>query len=251
MQKPEKTSEGTIVLDDDFSFCGGGLFFDYAVFCPADYGDNALIERFFKNTKGACRERYLYIPNKFSQKDEESIARLFPLFDGLYVEGTFGVNLAKRYGKELILGTGANIYNRADVFRAKKHTDKLCLSKELSLSEAKDLDGYYYSLGSIKLMDLLYCPFKKDCANCKRGDTSVLSDGGRDFVLRRVKLNGCRFEVYNCSPLVTSCADRAVVDLVTLPANKKRAALAALGDKEALKKLFPDYTTGHENKPLL
>ena len=245
--KDKKLPSGIIVLDDEFSFTCP-TFIDCAVLCPSDYGDNALIDRFFEKTEGRAREKYLYIPNKFSFKDEDAVAELFPRFDGLYVDGTFGIKLARRYGKKLILGTGANVYNAIDV-AAVSEKDLVCLSKELSAAEANELGGYYYSLGAIKVMDLNYCPFKKDCAACGRETFSRLFDGEREFV-RRVKLNGCRFEVYNCSPLVTANGERAVINLVTIPADKKLAAIKSLGDKPALKELFPNYTSGHENKPL-
>ena len=246
----EISSKGIIVLDDDFSFIKD-FSIDTAVFCPSDYGDNGLIDEFFEKTEGSACERYLYIPNKFSINDERVVSSVINRFDGLYVEGSFGIELSKRYGVKLILGTGANVYNSFDVAEAKNYADKICLSKELSFTEANKLDGYYYSLGAIKVMDLLYCPFKKECAACKRGDNSTLFDGEREFIVRRVKINGCRFEVYNCATLVTKNRERAVINMVTVPKEKKLAALKALGDKKALKEIFENHTFGHENKPLL
>lgn len=249
--KPKgKKSRGVIVLDDDFSFIDDYRL-DIAVFCPSDYGDNRLIDGFFEKTAKSRCKKYLYIPNKFSSADEKSVSDIFSRFDGFYVDGTFGAELAKRYKKDLVLGTGANVYNQIDCALSAGVSDKVCLSKELSLKEAEDLDGYYYSLGSIKLMDLLYCPFKKTCKNCRRNDISTLYDGEREFIVRRVKLNGCRFEVYNCAALVTENRERAIVNLVTLPKEKKLPALLSLGDKAALKKLFKDHTSGHEKKPLI
>ena len=57
--------------------------------------------------------------------------------------------------------------------------------------------------GAIKVMDLAYCPFSKDCRNCDRRELYTLTDGdGRAFPLRRYRLSGaCRFEVYNCALL--------------------------------------------------
>ena len=241
--------KGVIVLDDDFSYIKD-FPVDVAVFCPSDYGDNGLIDGFFEKTARSDCKKYLYIPNKFSSEDEAAIAPVIARFDGLYVDGTFGIETAKRLKKELILGTGANVYNGVDAAFAESVSDRFCLSKELSIKEAEALGGYYYSFGSIKLMDLLYCPFKKQCASCRRGDISTLDDGEREFIVRRVKLNGCRFEVYNCAVLVTENKERAVVDLVTVPREKKLPALLSLGDKQALRSLFPSFTTGHENKPL-
>ena len=240
---------GTLVLDDEFAFKTVASF-SHAVLCPSDYGDNGLIDRFFKNLKGVDCDKYLYIPNKFSSLDEQSVKDIIPRFDGLFIDGYFGAELARKYGKKLIFGTGANVYNKLDLSVASSLSDGVCLSKELSVAEAKDLPGYYYSAGALKIMDLIYCPFKKSCADCKRGYLFKMTDGEREFLIRRVKLNGCRFEVYNV-PLATANAKNPIVNLVTLPAEKKTAVLEAVGDKEKLKSLLKNFTTGHENKPLL
>lgn len=244
------SSKGVVVLDDTFEF-SLPIRVDHAVLCPADYADNRVIDGFIRKSDEHIVFKYLYIPNKFSSQDELSIKRFLPLFDGFYVEGVHGINLAARYGKKLILGTGANVYDGVSAAVANKLANGVCLSKELSVSQAKDLCGYYYSAGSIKVMDLLYCPFKKTCADCDRKDISEVSDGERNFFLRRVKLNGCRFELYNGSYLVTANDKRPIVNLIGVKSQIKSLVLSRLGDKRALKEILSPFTSGHENKPLI
>ena len=100
-------------------------------------------------------------------------------------------------------------------------------------------------------MDLAYCPFLKTCNDCKGEDISILSDGERDFILRRVKLSVCRFEVYNPYPLLTDGAKRNFFNLLTLSNNQKVALLKAQNCPISAKNAFTDYTTGHSKKPLL
>ena len=247
---PENRSCGIVVLDDEFAFPLPTAV-THAVLCPADYGDDRVIEGFFDRQKASRAEKYLYIPCKFSSSDEESVSRLIPKFDGLYVEGTFGVELAARYGKKLILGTGANVYDPLSAKIAATFCDGVCLSKELAITDAEKLDGFYYAAGAIKVMDLIYCPFKKTCDDCKGSDRSTLFDGERKFTIRRVRLNGCRFEVYNGASLTTLRRDNAVINLVGLKTKIKPQVIAALGDKKKLNELMPDHTSGHENKPLI
>lgn len=244
------TAKGIVVLDDTFDFISPS-FIDHAVLCPSDYADNRVIDSFLKKFEGTSTVKYLYIPNKFSFEDESFIKKIIPLFDGLYVEGYHGQKLCERYGKKLLLGTGANVYDRVSAYIAASFCGGVCLSKELSASQAKGIDGYYYSAGSIKVMDLLYCPFKKTCKTCERSDISFLSDGERQFIMRRVRLNGCRFEIYNGSYLITAQKDRAVINLIGVKKQHKPLVLSRLGDKAGLQQILKPFTSGHENKPLI
>ena len=69
--------------------------------------------------------------------------------------------------------------------------------------------------------------------------------------MRRVRLNGCRFEIYNGSYLVTAQKDRAVVNLIGVKKQHKPLVLSRLGDKAGLQKILKPFTSGHENKPLI
>jgi len=74
------------------------------------------------------------------------------------------------------------------------------------------------SLGQIKIMSLMYCPFSKQCSSCKRGDFLRLKDSsGRTFTVRRYKLSECRFEIYNESLLRSKTSfKKQIFDFTTL-----------------------------------
>ena len=173
----------------------------------------------------AGQERYLYLPPFFTSKDEELIAPYLEQFDGIYCEGSYGIRLAEKYHKKLFAGTGFNLTNRYAVAEAEKAADYFVLSKEISLREAESLsaqNAFYLAGGGIKVMDLVYCPFLKDCKNCDRRKRYSLTDEeGRAFPLRRYVLTGaCRFEVYNCARLEADmCPKNALYDN-TLPTDK-------------------------------
>ena len=168
--------------------------------------------------------KYLYLPPFFTAKDEELIAPFFKQFEGIYCEGTYGILLAKKYHKKLFAGTGFNLTNRYAVSEVQQIADYFALSKELSLSEAEALlseKSFYLAGGVIKVMDLIYCPFSRDCKNCDRRERYFLTDEeGRKFPLRRYAFSGpCRFELYNCASLsVSTCGGNALYD-ATMPAD--------------------------------
>lgn len=152
------------------------------------------------------KEKYLYLPPFLTSADEELIAPVLKEFDGIYCEGYYGVLLAKKYGIKLFAGTGFNLTNRYAVNEIGKAADYFVLSKEISQQETDALlteRAFVLAGGGIKVMDLCYCPFTKDCKNCDKREYYTLTDEeGRRFPLRRYRLSGaCRFEVYNCALL--------------------------------------------------
>ena len=152
------------------------------------------------------KERYLYLPPFFTSEDEKLIAPILEQFDGIYADGYYGVLLARKYHKKLFAGTGFNLTNRYAVSEVQKVSGYFALSKEISLREAEALateNAFYLAGGVIKVMDLIYCPFSRDCKNCDRRERYTLTDEeGRNSPLRRYTLTGpCRFEVYNCASL--------------------------------------------------
>lgn len=183
--------------------------FENAIFCPADYNDKKLFDKFFtdieKITKnGNGIKTYLYVPAFLTCDDEKIITECSERFDGLYCEGSFGLFLAKRLKKEFFGGVELNVTNRLTYGELEASADKISLSKELSYDELKSMssDGFVLCGGSIKIMSLEYCPFGKKCDSCKRADGFTLKDyDGRVFRVRRYKLSSCRFEIYNCLPL--------------------------------------------------
>lgn len=248
-QTPIADSNSLLIIDENFEDIKD-FKFDVAVFCPKDYHDESLFEKFFIDLKNNSCKKFLYLPPLYNTADNGLIGRLLKNFDGIYVDGYYGVELAKEYNTSLILGCGTNIFNSVSAKAANEVASDYVVSKELTLSSKNGLGGYYLSGGSIKVMDLCYCPFNKDCAKCKGADYSFLSDGERDYTLRRYKLNGCRFQVFNPYPLLTDGANKSAFNFITLNKTQKIALLNNVFRPINAKLNFPDYTTGHSKKPL-
>ena len=192
-------SQRTAVIAEDFE----GLKADVLILKPRDYARVTPEDV----TKGEG-EKFLYFPPLLTAADEKLIAPVLPLFDGIYAEGSYGVKLAEKYKKPLFAGAGFNLTNSFAVTELKAAGAKyFVLSKELSTAEQRRLaaeGAFVLTLGSVKLMDLAYCPFGRTCKSCdRRGEYRLTDEQGRAFPLRRYRLSGkfCRFEVYNCVPL--------------------------------------------------
>ena len=245
----KSNKRSTIVIDRDFKdICD--LNFEHAVFAPDNYLDKSSYDKFFIQLNNHPSKKYLYLFGKMSEQELDALTPFIERFDGLYVDGYYGLNLNKWGYKSIIVGSGANIYNKLAFTEAYKTTPLVVLSKELDKSFlSNNLPGFYYAGGSIKVMDLCYCPFKKDCKNCTKQPFYTLSDDARDFTLRRVAINDCRFELYNCATLLTDYQGDRVLNLITLNVEQKRALLSAKTPNEC-KALFKNHTWGHHLKPL-
>ena len=180
-----------------------GLKADVLIYKPRDYAaiDSAEVR------KGEG-EKFLYLPPFFTAEDEKALLPALALFDGVYAEGSWGVKFAEKYQKKLFAGTGFNLTSRFAVMSAKgAGAEYFALSKELSAREQGALaaeGAFVLTLGSVKVMDLCYCPFGRTCKTCdQRGEYRLTDEAGRSFPLRRYRTGGkyCRFEVYNCVPL--------------------------------------------------
>ena len=192
-----------------------GLKADILIYKPRDYAsiDPAEVQK-------GTGEKFLYLPPFFTAEDERAVASALSLFDGVYAEGSWGVKFAEQYHKKLFAGTGFNLTNRFAVQGAKgAGAEYFALSKELSASEQRALaaeGAFVLTLGSVKVMDLCYCPFGRTCKTCdKRGEYRLTDEAGRSFPLRRYRTGAkyCRFEVYNCVPLAgTDVGAGALVD---------------------------------------
>lgn len=190
----------TAVLSDDLT----GLKADILIYKPRDYARIPAAEV----AKGEG-EKYLFLPPFFSSEDEGLIQAALPLFCGIYCDGFYGLSLAKAYGKKFFAGTGWNLTNAFSVAEAvAAGADCIALSKELTVREQNALAGkdiFSLDFGGVKVMDLCYCPFEKSCSVCDRRQSYTLTDEeGRKFPLRRYRApdGNCRFELYNCAPLV-------------------------------------------------
>ena len=162
--------------------------------CPIDYSNENEIKNFFKQIESFNAVKYLYTPAFLSGADEKILIKAAEKFDGLYVEGASGIYLAKRLNKKIFGGIELNAANPVDVASLKyEKLNEISLSKELNYGELSSLDGWTLTLGDIKIMTLIYCPFGKNCAECARGFRFKLkSDDGREFKVRRYRLgNTC------------------------------------------------------------
>lgn len=213
--------------------CGGRSSAEIVIYKPADY---AKID-----APNCGKERFLYLPPLLSERDEAEIAPALAKFDGVYCEGYYGIPLARKYGKKLFAGAGCNLTNRVAVNgMCEAGADYFVLSHELSSREQQALSAegaFVLAEGSIKVMELCYCPFSRTCADCDRRAFYAMTDeDGRKFPLRRYQIGGkCRFEVYNC---VSLAGEAGIV-----------SRLADSSASEALKNA--GATRGHANRSML
>lgn len=197
-------------------------------------------------------EHYLYLPPQLTAEDETFVGRAVSAFDGIYCEGSYGIVLARKYGKRLFAGTGFNLTNRYAVNGVKEAgATYFTLSKELTAAEQRALSAegaFALSLGDLKVMDLSYCPFERTCADCDKRTVYHLTDeDGRTFPLRRYQTSAawCKFEVYNCAPLSAyNGRSNALVDLTVH--NDLTLAERAFEADGAIR----GSTTGHKNRSL-
>ena len=230
-----------------------GICADLYILKPADYRE--LSENSFP-AWAPGGSRYLYLPAFFSGEDLRFIEGKLDFFDGIYAEGYYGIVCARQWGKKLFAGTGFNLTNSISLARAE--ADFYAVSKELDFSEQESLSGknaFSLTVGGLKVMDILYCPFGKKCGNCDRKRSYVLRDeNGRRFVLRRyVSCEGfCRFELYNCANLVApqNFAGR-LVDVCVLDSDTAAGVCANISDREKLKSLLPASTSGHSGMSMI
>jgi hypothetical protein len=202
-------------------------------------------------------EKYLYLPPFLSGGEIETIEKYILPFDGIYCDGSYGIPLVKKWGKKLFAGTGFNLSNTYDIL---PEFDYYVLSKELDFAEQQELaakNAFVLTAGSLKLMDLIYCPFGKKCAACEKRNKYALTDeGGRSFTVRRYRIGGrCRFELYNCASLLAP-QDLAgalidLSDLSDLPMPELKAIVKGYENQEKTKELLGAVTAGHSKKSVL
>lgn len=226
-----------------------GVTADIYIHKPTDY---AVLDGDYPLPQG---ENFLWLPPFLSGKELQKTEKRLERFDGIYAEGTYGVTLAGRLGKKLFAGTGFNLSNRIAAEQA--DFDYYVLSKELDFDEQRSLsDGraFVLSVGSLKLMDFVYCPFGKRCGECRMKTLSSLRDeGDRTFTLRRYKVDGeCRFELYNCASLLAlQDFSGVLVDLSALPMPEAKRLSAVMGEEGKMKEILQPVTAGHSKKSVL
>ncbi len=203
------------------------------------------IESFLSAFRG---EKYLFVPPYMTGEEVLRIKELCKDFDGIYCDSYFGLLLARELGVAFFAGTGFNITNALSLSQCK--VKYIAVSKELTQKEAENLSAhntFYLVGGNIKVMDLIYCPFEKKCADCdKRTDYTLTDSEGRKFPLRRYKTSECRFEVFNCADLsVKNCAMGKLFDLTL---SESAGGFKASLDLNEYEKSLKNITRGHSVK---
>lgn len=183
------------------------------IFTPKTY-KKEIVEEFLNYYSRFNCDKYLYLPPFLTDEEISKIAELVKDFKGFYVENSYGVRLSEQLNKEPFCGIELNVSNSVTNGYLLSSGYKVCLSKELSFKEISNLNGYVFSLGSIKSMTFEYCPNDKKCSACSVGDFSTLYDyDKRAFTLRRYKTDSCKFELYNNQMLVAkNVSDKMIFD---------------------------------------
>ena len=215
---------------------------DILIYKPLTYED----DKFDKSNL-----TYLYLPPYIKGFEIERIKPFIEKFDGIYCDGSWAIELAEELKMPLFLGTGLNVSNCIDV--AECPSEFVALSKELTTGEQRQLsteNTFALSLGNIKVMDLIYCPFGRRCKDCDKRDVYTLTDeSGRKFPLRRYKTCECRFEVFNCVNLIGVSPVGTLIDC-TLESDPDYVIQINLNEQKQ-KEYFKNYTRGHSNAPVL
>lgn len=194
-----KTIKNICILQNNFNINMYAI--NSFVFIPKDYSDRDLSEHFiaFAHSKNAAA--YLFLPAFASGEDLEILKKLVPIFDGVYADSPYGLKLGEEQRKNIIAGLGLNVFNSVDTAELNARgiaSENIVLSKELSASEISEFKGgSYLAAGKVALMDLIYCPFKKQCLNCNKNEILLKDDCGRTYNVLKYKLSDCRFIVYN------------------------------------------------------
>jgi len=180
----------TICMVDNFSILPSA---DKYVLYPNNYKIlNKYVEEInSKNIKNV----YIFIPSFLSNKDFALIEPYVSCFAGVYADGLNGVFFAKSKHLSLIAGLGLNIFNSISYNSLKDYVncDDIIISKEIASNEV--FAGKTLNFGRVSLMEFIYCPFRNNCDKCSKENFFKCYDEYEDFILRRVEISSCRFEL--------------------------------------------------------
>lgn len=224
-----------------------GVKADIGILKPDDYF--ADLTCLYKDFKG---EKFIYLPPYLTGVEINELEGVISQFDGIYGEGNYAIALASKLNKKLFAGTGFNLSNSVALSEIK--ADYIALSLELTNREIQPLirsNTFSLIAGAIKVMDLIYCPFSRSCKQCdKRAFYTLTDEENRAFPLRRYSAQECRFELYNCNPLVSkSIGQGTLADLTTEQSPAEISTI--INDVDKLKKHYQNYTKGHTENPVL
>ncbi|MBR2617550.1 MAG: DUF3656 domain-containing protein, partial [Clostridia bacterium] len=249
-EKPERMEFAVITDNVDFSLDA----FDNVIYAPTDYHDTEEINAIFEKTQGYSGNVYLYLPPFFTEEDAKVVYPYIKRFYGVFAQSLYGVEFANRLKMPLFLGEECNFTNQTDLEWAKNSfAERFTLSKELSLSEIERgscREAFVPSLGAIKLMQLCYCPMGKTCKSCRVPNAFTMRDEAkREFPVRRYRLNGCKFEVFNnASLLPPKFFNKNLVNFLSLTPQERVGIASAIPNLSACKKALKSTTGGHFSK---
>ena len=189
------------------------LTVDYSLYNHVIYSPHNYIE-LNKITKTS--DAWLYLPPYMSTDDIEIVKPNLSKFKGIYSDGVWALEFAKENNLKLFAGIGFNVFNQIDVNTLRHEcVSEICASKELSFSEINNFYNDLYLLsGAVEIMDLIYCPFSKNCKNCDViNDFELIDKENRVFKVKRYKISECRFKVYNLANLKPSDKYNKIIDL--------------------------------------
>ncbi|MBQ9792160.1 MAG: U32 family peptidase [Clostridia bacterium] len=161
------------------------------------------VENFYKNClKNNIEKFYLNLPKVARKEDFEKIENIILNFNknqiGVVANNISGLNFVKK-DYEVIGGVYLNIANN---FTAKFLNDigvKFYVKSFENFASEFNLGLTY--CGRPDLMTFCHCPYKtnyknKDCSECKfNGRLTYTSQNGKEYKIRRIKVNNCYFEL--------------------------------------------------------
>ena len=241
---PLQKEKSIAVISESFE---GLTNYDIAIFAPSDYNDERYFQKFFDLTTRA-KERYLYLPSLLNSRDKEIISARVSGFDGLYGENPHLFTLASEWNKKVFIGADFNLFNSISLSQALEKADHVAASKELTEKEIKQTGYaeciYIPTRGDIKVMELGYCPYGKNCTKCKAPTLNTITDyAGRTFTLRRIKLSKCYFEIYNPMELIYEDANLSLYNFVLHKG--KDASIRLLSNPKEYRERVKNTTSGH------
>lgn len=212
---------------------------------PRDYNKKTNLLSYYKNHSA---KKWLYVPPFVTSNELQAIERYVNDFYGIYGDGYWCYEYCKSKNVKFFVGTGLNVLNSVDAnFLMRNGIDNLVVSKELKASEISRFNFKPFALtrGAIEIMDLIYCPFSKNCSTCENLDDFILQDTDkRDFKVIRYKTTECRFKVFNCARLIYDVKNvNNLYDLRTLTADE--CQLIFLNSPDELKSKIKNYTNGN------
>lgn len=161
---------------------------------------------------------YLAIPKIIRVADmsivKAAISKIRDNLVGLYCDNIGALYLARQFNMQVIGGAGLNIYNKNCI--ARLGVDDYAASLELNVSELNALpDPIVYAYGRPPVMTLTHCPGKLinggSCGDCKWSSDMKYSDAYGEYLLRRIKMSDCYFELLN--PDIINIAGRDGIKL--------------------------------------